>query len=253
MFRIKGIILLLAVTAHVFALPKIEELLSIMDEKYSDVTDYKANVVVTQQKVGQGTKKLEMLFYRRDTDKSFLIVMTGPAMEQGNGYLRTGDNMWMYRRNTRTFQHINRDESIGGSDAKADDFEGKKLIEMYAPALDDNGNEIISEDTLGKIPVYRFGVKAKINDVDYPKKIFWIRRDNQLRLKEASYSLSGTLMQTTLYTKYTDIKGKLIPVQFLTIDEFEKGNKSIVELSGISIDKLDSSIFNKAYLESLSK
>ncbi len=43
-----------------------------------------------------------------------LIVMSAPEAEKGNGYLRMGDNLWMYRRNTRTFQHINRDESIGG-------------------------------------------------------------------------------------------------------------------------------------------
>jgi len=253
MNRILLLIFSASLIFQVSALPKIEDLLKLMDDRYSDVTDYKANVVVTQQKAGQGTKKLEMLFYRRDTDKSFLIIMTGPAAEQGNGYLRNGDNMWMYRRNTRTFQHINRDESIGGSDAKADDFEGKKLLEMYSPATDERGNELIYEDTLGKIPVYRFEVKAKVNDVDYPKKIYWLRRDNNLLLKEASYSLSGTLMQTSLFTKYTNIQGKLVPVQMLNVDEFEKGNKSIVELSGISIDKLDDAIFNKAYLENLSK
>ena len=39
----------------------------------------------------------------------------------------------------------------------------------------------------------------------------------------------------------------------LFVDEFEKGNKTIVEISGISTDKLDGSIFTKAYLENLSK
>ena len=37
------------------------------------------------------------------------------------------------------------------------------------------------------------------------------------------------------------------------IDEFEKGNKTVMEMSGISLKKLDDSIFNKAYLENLSK
>jgi hypothetical protein len=39
----------------------------------------------------------------------------------------------------------------------------------------------------------------------------------------------------------------------LFVDEFEKGNKSVVEISGISIDKIDNTIFTKAYLENLSK
>ncbi|MBI5744077.1 MAG: outer membrane lipoprotein-sorting protein [Elusimicrobia bacterium] len=37
------------------------------------------------------------------------------------------------------------------------------------------------------------------------------------------------------------------------IDEFEKGNKTIVELSSIVTTKLEDRIFTKAYLENLSK
>jgi hypothetical protein len=37
------------------------------------------------------------------------------------------------------------------------------------------------------------------------------------------------------------------------IDEFEKGNKTKVEISGISTEKVDDKIFTKAYLENLSK
>jgi len=249
----KWLFALILCAAQVCALPKIDDLLKNIDERYSDVTEFKANVGITQQKAGQGTKKYEMIYYRRDTDKSFLIIMTGPASEQGNGYLKVSDNTWMYRRNTRTFQHFNRDESIGGTNAKADDFEGRKLTEMYEAAKDEKGNEVISEEMLGKIPVYRFEVKAKVNDVDYPKKVYWLRKDNFLNLKEASYSLSGTHMETIYSIKFTEIKGKMVPVQQLIVDEFEKGNKTVVDISGINLDKLDNSIFTKAYLENLSK
>ena len=240
-------------TLSAFAFPKIDSLLTYIDGTYSMVTDVKAKVELTQQKANQGTKKLEMTYYRRDTDKSFLIVMSAPESEKGNGYLRMADNFWMYRKNTRTFQHINRDESIGGSDAKGDDFEGRKLTEMYKPALDSVGNEKIYDDTLGLIPVYRFELAAKVNDVDYPKKIYWMRKDTMIILKEAAYSQSGALMQSAYYLKYTKIKGRQIAVKTLFVDEFEKGNKSVVEISGVSIDKLDDNIFTKAYLENLSK
>ncbi|MDD5773070.1 MAG: outer membrane lipoprotein-sorting protein [bacterium] len=216
-------------------------------------SDIKANVILTQQKIEQGVKVLEMIYYRRDSDDSFLIVMSNPEAEKGNGYLRMGDNLWMYRRNTRTFQHINRDESIGGSDAKADDFEKRKLTETYEFAKDEKGKEIISEDKLGQIPVYKLEIKAKVNDVDYPKKIYWIRRDNFLPLKEESYSLSNTLMQTAYYLKYTIVDNRYVPVNQMFIDEFEKGNKTVVEISNISTKKIDNSIFTKAYLENLSK
>jgi len=237
----------------VFAEVPVSSLLSKVEKIQEMTSDIRAKVVLTQQKTGQGTKNIEMIYYRRDYDDSFLIVMTAPESDKGNGYLRVGDNFWMYRRNTRTFQHINRDESIGGTNAHAEDFEKRKLTELYAPSLDASKKEIISEEVLGKIPVYKFEVKARVNDVDYPKKIYWVRKDNNLPLKEQSFSLSGTLMETAYYLNYTIVDGRYVAVKMMFIDEFEKGNKTLVEISGISTEKLGNSLFTKPYLENLSK
>lgn len=231
----------------------VTRLLHQIDDIYELKTDASALVVVTQQKVDQGTKVISMRYYRRDENGSFLIVMTAPENEKGNGYLRVGDNFWMYRRNTRTFQHVNRDESIGGSDAHGDDFEDRKMVELYEPVLDAAGQEVMAEEVLGAIPVYRFEVRAKVSDVDYPKKIYWVRRDNSLILKEEAYSLSGTLMQTGYYLKYTTVDGRYVAVKMLFLDEFDKGNKTVVEISNISSARLDDAVFTKPYLENLSK
>lgn len=74
-----------------------------------------------------------------------------------------------------------------------------------------------------------------------------------LLLKDQSFSGSGTLLQTAFYLKYSNIDGSPVPVKQLFIDEFDKGNKSIVEISGISTEKLDDGLFTKAHLENLSK
>ena len=106
---------------------------------------------------------------------------------------------------------------------------------------------------LGKIPVYQLELQAIVKDVDYPKKVYWIKKEEFLPLKETSYSLSGTLMQTAYFLRYVPIDNRFVPVKQVYIDEFEKGNKTIVELSAISTKKLDDAIFTKAYLENLSK
>lgn len=235
------------------AASRVSAILAAIDQNYRVQRDMKADVLITQQKVDQGTKVIDMQYFRRDADDSFLIAMRAPENEKGNGYLRVGDNFWMYRKNTRTFQHVNRDESIGGSDAKGGDFETRKLTELYGPALDAAGNELIREEMLGKAPVYRVEVTAKVNDVDYPKKIYWVRRDTTIVLKEESYSLSGTHMMTAYYLKFTTIDGRYVPIKHIYIDEFEKGNKSVVDIANIDTAPIPDSIFTKAYLENLSK
>jgi hypothetical protein len=235
------------------AKPTVNELLIKIEATHKLTTDIKANVTLTQQKSNQGIKQFDVLYYRRDSDDSYLIVMTGPESEKGNGYLRMADNFWMYRKNTRTFQHINRDESIAGSNAKGEDFERRPVTELYEGVKDSLGKESVKEEKLGQIPVFKFEVKAKVSDVDYPKKKLWVRTDNSLLLKEEDYSSSGTLMQTSYFLKYTTVSGKYVPVDQMFVDEFEKGNKTQVKITGIVMEKLDDKIFTKAYLENLSK
>lgn len=233
--------------------PSGNEILSRIEANMRLASDVSAKVTLTQQKAGQGVKATEMLFYRRDKDNSFLIAITAPESDKGNGYLRAGDNFWMYRRNTRSFQHVNRDESIAGTDAQGDDFEDRKLTELYAPLKDSSGRERVAEDTLGKVPVYRMEAIAKVYDVDYPRKTYWVRRDNYLVLKEQSYAQSGALMQTAYYLKYAPVLGKFVPVEQMFIDEFEKGNRTRLAIADIATAKLRDDIFTKAYLENLSK
>ncbi len=247
------LLLIMGMTTLTWALPSIQQVLKKIDEYQQMGRDVTATVVMTQQKAGQGTRVFKMKYYRRDSDNSFLIFFTAPEAERGNGYLRVGNNFWMYRKNTRTFQHVNRDESIGGSDARGEDFETRNLLELYDAAVDENGDELIRESMLGKISVYEMQVKAKINDVSYPKKKYWVQKTNFLPLKEQSFAGSGTLMLTTYYLNYTKIEGSYVPVKQLYLDEFEKGNKTIVEISNISLKRLDNSIFTKAYLENMSK
>jgi hypothetical protein len=234
-------------------LPAVGDLLKKVEGNYAISTDVRARVTMTQQKPNQGAKVFDMMYYRRDRDNAFLIVFSAPEAEKGNGYLRVDDNFWMYRRNTRTFQHINRDESIGGSDASGEDFETRKFTELYKPALDSAGREIVRAEKLGAIPVWRFEVTAKVGDVSYPYRVMWVRQDNFLTLKDEAYSSAKTLMITSYYPKYTTVLGKFVPVKQIFIDEFEKGNKTVVEIAGIVTEKLDDRIFTKAYLENLSK
>ena len=244
---LKFITILSMLVSSAFCLPNGNEILLKVQDNMEMKSDIKANVKLTQQKTEQGIKNIELIYYRRDKDDNFLIIMNAPEVEKGNGYLRTGDNFWMYRRNTRTFQHINRDESIAGTNAKGDDFEKKKLTELYVVQKD------VTEEKLGSVDVYKIEAVAKVNDVDYPKKIMWVQKDKNLTLKEQSFSSTGTLMETAYFLQYTTVNGRYIPIKHIYIDEFEKGNKTIVEISAISTDKLDDKIFTKAYLENLSK
>jgi hypothetical protein len=231
----------------------VSKILLEMEKRNKLGSDLIAKVTLTEQRTRQGVRQHEYIYYRRDADDSYLMVTVSPDREKGNGFLRVEDNLWMYRQNTRTFQHLSRGDKIDDTDVSAEDFEKRKFTELYGPVTDKDGNEIYSEEMLGEIPVYKFEVKAKVKDVSYPKHIYWVRRDNYLLLKQDSYSLSDTLMVTDYFIKYTQIENRCIPLKFMVVDQFEQGNKTIGEISGISLKPIDDDIFTKAYLENLSK
>ena len=231
----------------------VKDILRKMDQLQKLEEDVTAKVNIVQQDVEQGKKVMQSIYFAKDTSDLFLIVLTAPESEKGNGYLKIAKNFWMYRRNTRTFQHVSRDESIAGSDANASDFEAPKYEKHYKAILAPNGSEIIESTMLGKVPVYKVEIISQIVEVDYPKKILWVRKDNFLPLKEQSFSLSGTLMKTQYFLKYSQVDHKYIPVKQLVIDEFEKGNKTLWEITDISFKPIAESVFTKAYLENLSK
>jgi outer membrane lipoprotein-sorting protein len=246
---------LLLLSSGLWALPTVQQVIDHIDTNYQIRSDMTAQARITTRDPEQGTKIIESVLYRRDRDDSFLIVIADPETDRGNGYLRVGDNMWLYRRNTRTFTHIGRDEKIGGSNTSAGDIEKRKFKDLYKPAADASGKELITEETIGggKIPVYRAEVTAKVNDVKFPRLVMWVTRDKFLELKRESYSLSGTLMETDLFTNYKDVDGRYVPLLQKFVDEVEKGRTSLLEITGISFKTVDDFKFDKSYLESLSK
>ncbi len=171
LITLKVMLFVSAIASDLQAAPPAAEIMKKLEYNMEITRDIRARVEMTQQKADQGTRKIEMIYYRRDSDDSFLIVMSAPESEKGNGYLRVGDNFWMYRSNTRTFQHVNRDESIGGSDAHGSDFEKRKLTELYEPVKGSDGKESVTEEMLGKIPVYRFEVTARVNEWTIPARL----------------------------------------------------------------------------------
>lgn len=241
------------VSQPILAASRVDPVLKQIDTMTQLETDDASQVELIQQKSDEGTKVVRSTFFHRQADDSFLMVMTYPELERGNGYLKQGDNYWMYRRNTRTFQHIARGENIAGTDSSAEDFEDLKLAEKYRAILDGAGKEKMTETKLGEVPVYCIELEAKQDNTVYPKKIYWVRQDNYLPLKVQSFSLSGKLMQTAYFLKYIQLQGKYVWVKGVFVDEFEKGNKTAVEFKNLSTAKVPDHYFTKGYLESLSK
>ncbi|MEW6549370.1 MAG: outer membrane lipoprotein-sorting protein [Spirochaetota bacterium] len=208
--------------------------------------DYTALFTIVSEKPGEKQSVTQVRVFRRDSKKQFTILIMLPEVNKGQGYLREEDNVWFYDPTGRKFSHSSIKENLQNSEAKNADFTSSTLS-------DDYGIEKISESTIGKFPVWVLDLKAKNNEVPYERMVLYVRKDRNMILKQEDYSVNGRLMRTTLFPKYVELEGKLLPSQILIVDEINKGEKSQITMAEQSVEKLPDKVFTKAFLEQVNR
>ena len=208
--------------------------------------DFAAIYTIVSQKPGEKDSVSQVRMFRRDDKKQFTLLVILPEVNKGQGYLREEDNVWFYDPTSRKFSFSSIKENIQNSEAKNSDLTRKSILEDY----DVVGSR---EGTVGKIAVWIIDLKAKTNDVSYERVVLHVRKDKTMLLKEEDYSVSGRLMRTSLYPKYVEISGRLVPSQILIIDELNPGERSQLTMAEQSLAALPDKVFTKAYVEQVNR
>jgi len=204
--------------------------------------DYSAVFTIVTQKPGEKDSVMQIRLFRRDEHDQVVWIILKPEAQKGQGFLKVDDNIWMYDPESGKFSHSTMKEQIQNSKAKSSDLKRGSFAEDYDIAA-------AAEGELGKYPVHILTLKAKNDEVSYPTLKLYIRKDKPLMLKEEDYSLSGRLMRTVLLPpKYIEVAGKTVYSQMLIQDELNKGEKSQLTISDVSVATLPDATFSKAFL-----
>jgi len=205
--------------------------------------DFSGVFTIASEKPGEKQSVTQIRMFRRDAKKQFLILVQLPEASKGQGYMKEDDNVWFYDPTSRKFSHSSVKENLQDSEAKNSDFTEESLLDDYAIEKGEAG-------TLGKFPIWIITLKARTGESSYDRLKLSVRQDKVLILKEEDYGASGRLMRTTLFPKYVEVtSGKFYPSQMLIVDEINKGEKSQVTMTELSLEKLPDKVFTKAFLE----
>ncbi|TVQ17699.1 MAG: outer membrane lipoprotein-sorting protein, partial [Spirochaetaceae bacterium] len=183
--------------------------------------------------------------FRRDRTNQFLILILQPDVQRGQGYLQIDDNVWFYDPDSRRFERTTIRDNIQGSDAQNADLSQRNLSANYDVVAWEEGR-------LGSFDVYILDLQARTTDVAYDRLRIWVRRDQTIVLKQEDYSVSGRLMRTSLFPRYTRVGDRLLPQQILIIDELNQGQRTQLTMSDATIRAIPDSVFTKSYLERVS-
>ena len=74
-----------------------EKLLKLAEDRTAFYgTDFKGTYSIVQKIPGEGERRTDAVMYRRDSEKKWTILVTGPAHEKGKGYLQFDGKIWFY-------------------------------------------------------------------------------------------------------------------------------------------------------------
>ncbi len=205
--------------------------------------DYSATYSIVSEKPGENPSSLEVKLFRRDEHDQLVLLIQKPEKQKGQGYLKIDDNVWFYDPESGNFSHSTMKENISNSQAKNSDMKRYTFADDYEIADAVSGK-------LGAFATYVLDLKAKNNEVSYQRVKLTIRQDKSVPLKEEDYSVSGKLMRTVYYLPtYIVAGGKTIPAKIKIVNEVNKGEQSVLTISGVSVEKLPDTVFQKSFLE----
>lgn len=232
---------------------QMEALLVQIDERQRSVGDYKALAFIEQKQKGKSDLVYESVIYRRDSESKLLIMFLKPKSEAGKGYLRLEDNLFLYDPSVGKWERRTDRENIGGTGSQRRDFDASSFSKDYTPTY-------VKADKLGKFEVHQIELNAKKGaDVSYPKMHVWVDARTNSPLKVQEFALSGKLMRTSYYPKWSKVKNEekgsevYFPKEIRIFDEVEEGTSTTIVMQKVELEELPDNIFTKAWLESKSR
>lgn len=228
------------------AVPTAGMLEKIDEARTLESSDFSAIMTLVAEDPEEGIDRRKVRMFRRDRDVAYVLLILEPDVNRGQGYLQIDDALWFYDPESRSFSHTSQSESFQGSDARNSDFESSTLAEDY---------EIVAatEGRLGSHAVYILDLEATNNEVTYPAVKLSVTREQHLILKSEDYSVTGRLLRTSYFPRYTAVADAYIPTQAIFVDELVENKKTTITFTDVSTADLPDSVFTKAYVERASR
>ena len=220
-------------------------------------TDMKGDYQIVHDKPGEGRNLITAILYRRDSQKKWTILITGPEKDKGKGYLQFDSNIWFYDPADKRFTFSSARDKFQNTNANTSDFAPQLYVSDYSM-------ESYEEVKLGKFDCLLFTLKAVSKNVAYPELKLWVSKGDGLMRKREDYSLSHQRLRTIAVPSYQKVQGNgkeySIPVN-MVIQDHLKGKKindkmeyekTVISISNVVFEPVEDIVYTKPYLETMS-
>lgn len=215
--------------------------------------DVSAQYSIKTDTPGAGSSSTVVVMFRRDRTNEFLVIVLDPKENRGKAFLQTGGNLELFDPTNKTFVFTDASARFENSNVQTADFSRSNYSKDYSATL--TGSE-----SLGKFKCNVLELKAKNNNVIYPKVKLWVSEDNLIR-KIEDYSLSNELIRTSTIPNYQLVGTRWLPKNLSIYNhnkQFKINGKIELEKTSVivtdpSLKAVDNIYFTKEYLNTIRK
>ncbi len=195
----------------------------------------------------QYTRTMEMENWWVGTERA-LIVIKAPKKEAGNKWLKIGNEMWTYLRNTETTIKIPPSmllQSWNGSDFTNDDLARESSM------IEDYNQKVVAEELLRTEKCWKIELTPKPDaPVVWGKIYYWVRQKDYLPSAIDYYDEKGTLRRRMVYSDFKVIGGRKIPTKWTMENRTKEGRRTEFSILDIKFNKkISDRIFSFQELE----
>lgn len=220
-------------------------------------TDMKGDYQIVHDKPGEGRNVITAILYRRDSQKKWTILITGPEKDKGKGYLQFDSNIWFYDPADKRFTFSSARDKFQNTNANTSDFAPQLYVSDYSM-------ESYEEVKLGKFDCVAFTLKATSKNVAYPELKLWVSKGDGLMRKREDYSLSHQRLRTIAVPSYQKVRNAdkeySIPVNMVIQDHLRgkkindkvEYEKTVISISNVVFEPVEDLVYTKPYLETMS-
>jgi outer membrane lipoprotein-sorting protein len=224
------------------------EIIRKADEKFKgEMTGYSVMTMTIIRPTWQRT--VEFKSWSKEDDYS-LTLITAPAREKGQTFLKRGNEMWSW--NPTINRLIKLPPSMMSQGWMGSDYTNDDIL-RESSVINDYSHSIEGEEEIDGRLCYKIKLLAKENaDVLWGFQIWWVDKKEFIELKAELYDEDGYLVRTETGTDLKTMDGRFLPTLIELVPAENPGNKTVLKIIEMKFNiDLEDNFFSQQNMKSI--
>ncbi|MDZ7633012.1 MAG: outer membrane lipoprotein-sorting protein [Bacteroidales bacterium] len=225
-----------------------KEIITRADEKFNgEMSGYSVMSMTIIRPTWQRT--VEFKSWSLEDDYA-LTLITAPAREKGQTFLKRGSEMWSW--NPAISRLIKLPPSMMSQGWMGSDYTNDDIL-RESSVVEDYTHSLEGEEEIDGRQCHKIKLMAKEDaDVLWGHQIWWVDKKEFIIMKAELFDEDGYLVRTERGTDLKTMDGRFIPSTIELIPSEEEGHKTVLKILEVKFNiKLEESFFSQQNMKSI--